>query len=300
MRSRIIGIALVLALGAAACRPHPGGYHRVRAATIADRLRRYAGDDAARQASLAGLFEEAGCRGDRLELQPVDNADAPNVICTLPGETDGVLVVGAHFDRVDVGDGVADNWSGASLLPSLYQSLGRTPRRHTFLFIGFSDEEEGYVGSKFYADTLDAARRASIRAMVNLDTLGLTSARVWERDSSPPLVELLHAVARARGLPLDACNIDDYGDSDGSSFKKHGIPVLTLHSVTPGTWDILHSEKDRFAAVGQSDYYDTYNLVAAFLAALDAAPPAGAEGAGPGSTPPRDNPAGGNLPETTP
>ena len=34
-----------------------------------------------------------------------------------------VIVLTSHNDKVDVGDGVVDNWSGASLLPSLFQSL---------------------------------------------------------------------------------------------------------------------------------------------------------------------------------
>ncbi|PYX03200.1 MAG: Zn-dependent exopeptidase M28, partial [Acidobacteria bacterium] len=34
----------------------------------------------------------------------------PNVICVLPGSSDKVIIVGAHFDRVSEGDGVVDNW----------------------------------------------------------------------------------------------------------------------------------------------------------------------------------------------
>ncbi len=72
----------------------------------------------------------------------------PNLVCTLPGNsaTDLILVT-AHFDRARAG--AIDNWTGASLLPSLFQTMRtNTGRRHTFLFIGFTDEEAGLEGSR--------------------------------------------------------------------------------------------------------------------------------------------------------
>ncbi len=60
------------------------------------------------------------------------------MICVLPGNSEKVIIVGAHFDHVSDGSGVVDNWSGASLLPSLYQALKDHPRKHTFIFIGFT------------------------------------------------------------------------------------------------------------------------------------------------------------------
>jgi Zn-dependent M28 family amino/carboxypeptidase len=63
--------------------------------------------------------------------QPVKGSKLPNVICLLPGTSDKVIVVGAHFDRVSEGDGVVDNGSGASLLPSLHEAVKIVPRKHT-------------------------------------------------------------------------------------------------------------------------------------------------------------------------
>jgi hypothetical protein len=263
------GVAALLLLCAQPCRSQSSGYDKVKSKSIFYRLQQYRGDNADREVSLVRLFEGAGCRDENLRIQPVEGADAPNVICTLPGATDTVIVVGAHFDRVAVGDGVADNWSGASLLPSLYQSLSTAKREDTFVFIGFSDEEKGYVGSKYYVDHLTEEGLASIRAMVCLDSLGLNSTRVWASDSSPDLVALVQAVAAAMRLPIDVMNVEAYGNSDGKSFKERGVPILTLHSVTPDNIGILHTEKDSMNAIEKDAYIDTYNLVAAFLAKLD-------------------------------
>lgn len=261
-------LAILLAC-AAVCRAQSASYSQLTPDIIEDRLRQYEGTDAERGITLKRLFEETGCRDDRLRVQPVSKADAPNVICTLPGDTDKVIIVGAHFDRVDEGAGVADNWSGASLLPSLYQSLSSSTRKHTFIFIGFTDEEEGFIGSRFYVDQLTEEERAPIQAMINMDTLGLDSTMVWTSNSDPGLVGLLNRVAESLKLPLHTMNVDGMGDSDGSSFRMRGIPTLTLHSVTWGNLHILHSWKDRYKAIDREDYYDTYKLIASYLAILD-------------------------------
>ena len=64
-------------------------------------------------------------------------------------------------------------------------------------------------------------------------------------------------------------NVDAYGNSDGSSFKQRGIPIITVHTVTQNNIRILHSKDDRFSAIRMKDYYDSYKLVTSYLAALD-------------------------------
>ena len=98
-------------------------------------------------AELEELFNSVNCVGDQIQRQTIKYSNSPNLICILPGETSSVIVVGAHFDNEGSGSGVVDNWSGASLLPSIYQSLAKKQRKHTFRFIGFTDEEVGLVGS---------------------------------------------------------------------------------------------------------------------------------------------------------
>jgi Zn-dependent M28 family amino/carboxypeptidase len=71
------------------------------------------------------------------------------------------VIVEAHFDHVPAGDGVVDNWAGAALLPSIYEALKGEPRRHTYIFIGFTDEERGEVGSHYDARTMTAEQVAA-------------------------------------------------------------------------------------------------------------------------------------------
>ena len=154
-------------------------YKPVSREVIEARLGKYSGDDKQRGETLKRMFAEAGCDDQHLSEQPVKGSKLPNVICILPGSSDKIIIVGAHFDHVSEGDGVVDNWSGASVLPSLYESVRIVPRKHTYIFIGFTDEEQGELGSRFYVRHMSKDQVAGSDAMVNLDTLGLGPAEMW-------------------------------------------------------------------------------------------------------------------------
>src|SRR5258708_36494174 len=76
-----------------------------------------------REQALHSMFEEAGCTGDQLRAQPLKHVKSPNIICTLPGETDSEFLDCAHTDFVDPGKGGVDNNSGVSLLSTFFTSL---------------------------------------------------------------------------------------------------------------------------------------------------------------------------------
>ena len=242
----------------------------VRPETIQQRLALYKGNDTKREAALVKLFSEAGCAPANLAEQEVPRRKQPNIICVLPGSTAETIVVGAHFDHVSDGDGIIDNWSGAALLPSLLQTLvGSTPK-HTFIFVAFTGEEEGLLGSDFYVKQLPKDQLSKIEAMINMDTLGLGPTKVWVSQSDPLLVNGLGLLAHSMNVPIAGLNVDRFGVSDEESFIREKICTVTIHSLTPETAHVLHHSADNPTAVRFRDYYDTYRLLAAYLAVLDA------------------------------
>ena len=245
---------------------------------IEDRLKSFSTKNSEREALIRKWFAESGCKSANLSEQALDRKLPPNVICVLPGETQQVIVVGAHTDKVDsFGDGVVDNWTGAALLPSLLYSLSAQVHHHTLIFVGFSGEEKGLVGSQYYVDHLTNAQRAHIEGMVNFDSLGLGPTEVWASHADKALLDALAFVAAASKLPVTAMNVPEGATADSESFVRYRIPRITLHSVTEKSWPILHSPSDKLAAIKMNDYYDSYKLIAAYLAYLDdALKPAGA------------------------
>jgi len=65
-------------------------------------------------------------------------------------------------------------------------------------------------------------------------------------------------------------NVGKAGGADADSFQERHMPTITIHSMTNETWPILHSRRDQMTAMSLTDYYDTYRLIAAYLAYLDA------------------------------
>jgi len=237
---------------------------------VEKRLKSFARDNQIREVVIRELFARSGCGKANLSEQRVKFGLPPNVICVLPGETPEVIVVGAHTDKVmRAGDGVVDNWSGAALLPSLLFSLNAKTRHHTFVFVGFTAEETGMLGSAYYVDHLTPQARAKIAAMVNMDSLGLTSTKVWATHADKLMLGALASVALASKLPVSAENVDNVGTTDSESFARYHIPRITLHSVTQETLSILHSASDKLTAIKMKDYYDSYKLIAEYLAYLD-------------------------------
>jgi Zn-dependent M28 family amino/carboxypeptidase len=246
-------------------------YSLVSRQVVERRLRNYAGDNQQRETTLKRLFAEAGCDDQHLSEQPVKGSKLPNVLCLLPGSSDRVIIVGAHFDRVSQGDGVVDNWSGASLLPSLFQAVKSETRKHTYIFIGFTDEEQGEVGSRFYVQQMTQEQIAATDAMVNMDTLGLAPTEFWASHSDPRLVNALVYIASRLNVPLHAVDVERVGTTDAEQFAKRKIPRITIHSLTQKAWNdrILHTSKDKISAMRLDDYYQTYCLLAAYIAFLD-------------------------------
>jgi Iap family predicted aminopeptidase len=222
-----------------------------------------------REALLRRWFKASGCRV--LTEQVVSDGHPPNIICLLKGKSSSLVVVGGHSDHVKRGMGVVDDWSGASMLPSLFQDLNVRPRNHSFMFIGFTEEEKGLVGSAFFVRHLSETQKDRIRAMVNLECLGLAPPEVWSDHADPRLLSGLFYVARRLGIPVRGIDLENIGRDDAESFRKAAIPTITIHSLTQSTIHIMHSPQDEFSAVDISDYDEAYRLVAAYLAYLDSA-----------------------------
>jgi hypothetical protein len=248
------------------------GQENVRLQTrevIEAHLKSFSTSNALREGLIRKWLAEAGCKDANLSEQEFEHKLPPNVICILPGETREVILVGAHTDHVDVGDGVVDNWTGAVLLPALLYSVSAESRQHTFVFVGFSAEEKGLVGSEYYVDRMTREQRARIEGMVNFDSLGLGPTEVWASHADKVLLDALDAVVLTSRLPVSVMDVGDESSADSEAFAEYQIRRITLHSVTPRTIAILHSEDDRMAAIRMKDYLDSYRLAATYLVYLD-------------------------------
>src|SRR5258708_2613807 len=258
-RSHAVTVCFVLLLAGINAPAESFRYNPVSRQVVEARLGKYAGSNKQREITLKQMFAEAGCDEQHLSEQPVKGAKQPNVICLLPGTSDKVIIVGAHFDYVSAGNGVVDNWSGASLLPSLYEAIKIEPRKHSYIFIGFTDEELGEVGSAFYVHQMTKEQVAATDTMVNMDTLGLAPTEVWASHSDPRLNNAIASIAKSLKVPVTGVDVEQVGSTDSEQFAQRKIPSITIHSLNQESWDahILHTSKDKRSAMKLDNYYET-------------------------------------------
>jgi hypothetical protein len=77
-------------------------------------------------------------------------------------------------------------------------------------------------------------------------------------------------VSRSMAAEVQRVDVEYVRNDDTQAFRDKKLPVITIHSLTPETWPILHSPKDKLAAVHLDYLYDSYRVVAKYLAFIDA------------------------------
>lgn len=182
-------------------------------------------------------------------------ATVKNVVGLLPGRgklKDEYVVVGAHYDHVGMGgpmsmargvkqihNGADDNASGTTVLIDLAEKLAqsKSPRR-SILFVAFTGEEWGLLGSKHFVDhppvPLD-----KIAAMLNLDMVGRVTKDtlfIGGRGTAEAFDSILARIDEQSPLNFKDIGRGGFGPSDHMSFAMHKIPVLFLFSGLHGDY----------------------------------------------------------------
>ena len=186
--------------------------------------------------------------GMRIELRTdVHSTQVPafNVAGYLPGgnHSEEYVIVGAHYDHLGFGEqyslaqekagtahpGADDNASGTAGMIELARWLAlQAPLRRGVLFVAFSGEEIGLLGSTHYtAHPLLPMDRAV--AMLNMDMIGRLRDRkltVGGASSAAGLRAILEQLGPRFSLDLKLDEDAVYGSSDHTAFKARSIPVL--------------------------------------------------------------------------
>jgi carboxypeptidase Q len=164
-----------------------------------------------------------------------------NVVAEIPGRNpERVVVVGAHFDSWDLGDGADDNGSGVAALVEAARILTalHVEPQATIRFVFFSGEEQANLGSRAYVQR-HAGELDATRAFLMMDD-GAQLPLGFKTNGRSELVEPLTTLF-APLAPLGAAGISDDADveSDNASFMAAGVPTLTLR-VAHGDYDVRH------------------------------------------------------------
>lgn len=194
-----------------------------------------------------------------LLMQKIGQDAADNVICRIKGKHDFKIVVGAHYDRIGGGYGVADNWSGIVLVSRLIAELKLIKPEATWEIIAFGAEESAMLGSKAYVRDNNTG---SILVMINVDTLGMGSVRVDSR-SDTHLKCIAKNLADRIGIKMSSVSLPG-STGDWEPFKRRGVSVLNIHSLDRRSMRMVHTRKDSARAISDDRMQDAwlflYNL----------------------------------------
>ena len=187
-----------------------------------------------------------------------------NVVGVLEGRgplASETIVIGAHFDHLgfggegsllpgseDIHNGADDNASGTAGLLELARRFGeRGPQSRRIVFLAFTGEERGLLGSAEYVKEPLFPLEQTI-AMFNMDMIGrLENDRltVFGTGTSPVWDAEVDAAAAPQKLEISK-KPEGFGPSDHSSFYAKKIPVL--HFFT-GTHSDYHRPSDDWQKV---------------------------------------------------
>jgi aminopeptidase YwaD len=247
----------------------------------------------------------------------VARRDSPsfNVVGILPGSDPKLkseaIVIGAHYDHLgrggegslaaregEVHHGADDNASGVAGLLELARMFSQGPKPHrTIVFIAFSGEEEGLIGSNYYVNHPVLPLTNTV-AMINLDMIGrlkdrnliiggMGTASEWpatvqtnvfhpaSKVSQNVTTTASNGVAKSTGLPVAArldtdasvsdfnltLNQDGFGPSDHSSFYAKQIPVLFF-------WTGTHNDYHKPSDTADKINYEGEARIVAFIARI--------------------------------
>ena len=203
-----------------------------------------------------------------------------NVIGYLDNKAENTVIIGAHYDHLGYGgegslfrdtikavhNGADDNASGVALLLNLAKKLKGKNTNNNYLFMAFSGEEMGLLGSNYFVKnpTIDTKK---VSYMINMDMVGRmkkdSSLAVYGTGTSPIFKQVLKAHNNDFKLIQNESGV---GPSDHSSFYLADIPVL--HFFT-GQHSDYHRPSDDIETLNYEGMAKISNYIFDIISDLD-------------------------------
>ena len=195
-----------------------------------------------------------------------------NVVAYIDNKAAHTVVLGAHLDHLgynqdknaldinnDVRNGADDNASGTAALIELAKFLKKASNRNdgafgknNYLFIHFSAEELGLIGSKYWLD--HPTIQTNFNYMVNMDMVGRYDATkkmsLGGYGTSSKWSEIIAKTPTSLLYTIDSAGT---GPSDHASFYRKDMPVLFMFTGSHADYHKATDDWDKINYVGQKD-----------------------------------------------
>lgn len=212
-----------------------------------------------------------------VKFEEGDNAiTGRNILGFLDNKAAQTIIIGAHYDHLGYGDqggslyrgeerqihnGADDNASGVAMMLNLAAKLKETNTNNNYLFMAFSGEEMGLLGSNYFVKNTTLPVE-SINYMINMDMVGRLKAdstlAVYGTGTSPIFKQTITANNETFKIVEHESGV---GPSDHTSFYLNDIPVL--HFFT-GQHDDYHRPTDDADKIN----YEGMNVISDYIFAI--------------------------------
>jgi hypothetical protein len=169
-------------------------------------------------------------------------------------------------EEKEIHNGADDNASGVAIMLNLASKLKNTNKSNNYLFIAFSGEEMGLLGSNYFTKnaTIDLE---NANYMLNMDMVGRLKAdstlAVYGVGTSPILKQVINS-SNSQFKIIE--NESGVGPSDHTSFYNSDIPVL--HFFT-GQHEDYHKPSDDFDKLNYEGMEAISNYIFEIITELD-------------------------------
>jgi hypothetical protein len=201
-----------------------------------------------------------------------------NVVGFIDNGAPTTVVIGAHYDHLGYGafgslytgepaihNGADDNASGVAAMLRIAEHLRQSgaAKSNNYLFLAFSAEELGLVGSKKWVNDPTLAL-GSINYMFNLDMVGRLneekSLLITGTGTSPSWAPIL-AQLKVAGIQIRSSE-SGVGPSDHTSFYLQNMPVLSFFT---GQHSDYHKPVDDAHLINYQGIYEITQLAVAII-----------------------------------
>lgn len=193
-------------------------------------------------------------------LEKEDEIVSQNIVGIVNGtdeiRKDEYIVIGAHLDHIGRTDsviyhGADDNASGSAAIIELANRLVQNPCKRSIIFVLFTAEEIGLLGSNYFVK-YSPVNKDSIITMINLDMIGRndTKAKDVAAIFNYSNDDIKEAIIKAQNdIKIDweySRNFTHKNSGDHYSFMNEGIPALL---ITSGLHSDLHQPADNLLKI---------------------------------------------------
>ncbi len=171
-------------------------------------------------------------KGETLVALDVQNESKPtiahHVFGDVPGQSNEVILVGAHYDGHDIAQGAMDDGTGTCLVLDLARMFApwRGQLKRTIRFWGIACEELGVLGSTIFVEQ-NRETLKELALMINLDGAVGNGAKGFSFSGLEEVEALLKQIAKATRYPLRLTD-KIITASDHFPFLMRGVPAIMM------------------------------------------------------------------------